>query len=339
MLRDNGKSGQASIADILKAKGSQVALPIKTRLPASKEEAFQAFLDRNFDKAEKTGCPHTEWARVDRQAADLILNYSRGNRSESSGFIDRYNRDIATDAWKTTHQGFALSVNRVLLDGHHRLRSIPEDGSLFVAITFGLQADAVDGIDNGKGRSVGDQIAMKYGQKNTARLVAITRSYASLRNNNGIPAGTHSMLSLSEIEAAMAEIQSAWDALSPSIGREFSASFWGAVLYAFPAHPGRVAEFAMRVLRSDGHAVGDAPLTMRDWLLRTRTKGNAGGTLYGITQTHTLSAIRAYIQGRKFQKFFGESSAVKDPKTGKVVREGSTKFASLAGWFEERRVR
>ena len=169
-------------------------------------------------------------------AKDWLETANVINRSLSLHTVLRYAADMASGNWKDTHQNvIAFYEDGALADGQHRLAGVVRSGvavQMFVA--FGLQKDAIVGIDQGRPRRMADVMAMsgvldggKYLSATVAMMNVIRRAegYAS-----GVPTANEMAVAIGRMRDA---INFSHDALSNSKGRIMNASVRAAIATAF----------------------------------------------------------------------------------------------------------
>lgn len=104
----------------------------------------------------------------------------RCNRPFDKGLRDHYAGQMLRGEWKLTHQGIALDVDGVLVDGQHRLAALVKAAeidpkvSFVTEITYDLPADTMAVIDTGKSRSAADLLAFE-GEANRVVLASAIR--------------------------------------------------------------------------------------------------------------------------------------------------------------------
>lgn len=117
----------------------------------------------------------TEIVTITPSLAESWLQTNTANRNASRSLINRYARDMAEGRWRFTGDPIRFDVNKVLIDGQHRLLAIVKSGtSLTSPVIYGLPAEARDVIDTGKSRTNSDVLAL-HGLTNPNRCAAVAR--------------------------------------------------------------------------------------------------------------------------------------------------------------------
>lgn len=89
------------------------------------------------------------------EMAKSILLQNTHNRPVSQEHVDNLARQMTEGAWMLTHQGVAVSSDKVLLDGQHRLLAVIASGvTVPMLLTTGVAPAALLNIDRGKPRTV-----------------------------------------------------------------------------------------------------------------------------------------------------------------------------------------
>lgn len=116
-------------------------------------------------------------------AEDWLTHCNTHNRKLIDAHVDYLAAEMKAGRWRLTHQGIAFSVNRVLLDGQHRLWAIVmSEQTVPLRIFVNEPPEAMDVLDTGKRRS-NDQIlslAGDLGQVSTLELATLRATLAGL---------------------------------------------------------------------------------------------------------------------------------------------------------------
>ena len=92
-------------------------------------------------------------------------------------------REMTAGHWFTNHQGIAFDEHGRLIDGQHRLKAVELCGvTVPMLVTRGIAAEmvngvrlfAIDTIDAGYKRKTGEQLSLRHGVVNGARVAAAT---------------------------------------------------------------------------------------------------------------------------------------------------------------------
>lgn len=123
---------------------------------------------------------NTKLQTISPQMAASFLKDNTSNRKIRMAHVNRLKTEILSGRWMITHQGIAFDEDGKLLDGQHRLLAIQAAGkSVQMLVTRGIQTSlnghgslaAMDVIDCGRTRTVGDQLNLMHGVMN-ANLTA-----------------------------------------------------------------------------------------------------------------------------------------------------------------------
>jgi len=100
-------------------------------------------------------------------ALKIMLNNNMRNRKINWGRIRIYSKCMKDGQWFPTHQGIAFYKNGIFADGQHRLLSIILSGvSVPMRLSFGLDKKCCLYVDEGRSRSVTDQVKVMGEDKN-----------------------------------------------------------------------------------------------------------------------------------------------------------------------------
>lgn len=124
-------------------------------------------------------------------ATDILENHNPSNRTVSESTVAAYATDMRNKRWRLTHQGLAFDDQNNLKDGQHRLWAVIMSGcSIEFNVTRGLAPESMDSIDNGRNRSVGSQMSLNHGIKNSNCTAGVCRQIAAIIiNPSGIANG------------------------------------------------------------------------------------------------------------------------------------------------------
>lgn len=109
------------------------------------------------------------------------LGQNTANRNLRRNVVDGYKSIFDRGEYKVTHQGIAFTIDGTLVDGQHRLTAIsemPDDFSVLMLVTRGLEEDAYMAIDLGLKRTAADVL------RENSRVAEVARFLASLVANN-----------------------------------------------------------------------------------------------------------------------------------------------------------
>lgn len=113
--------------------------------------------------------------------AVLLLERNTSNRPIAKDRVELYARDMVAGAWRINNQGIALGADGRLYDGQHRLMAVLRAGlPVKMAIVRGLEPEARTTIDQGRVRSIGDNLKLMDGFPHGRRVVAWLRAAEAL---------------------------------------------------------------------------------------------------------------------------------------------------------------
>lgn len=95
------------------------------------------------------------------EIAKEYLKHNRKNRKVKPKTVETYARDMARDAFITTHQGIAFDTDGELLDGQHRLLAIVVSGKpVTMMVSRDVPKEAIAVTDRGVTRSIYDVMSI-----------------------------------------------------------------------------------------------------------------------------------------------------------------------------------
>lgn len=266
---------------------------------------------------------------VDGKRAEEILTRnvepSKGvegtNRRSSSKLIDRHAAAMDSNKWIITHQGLAIAASGKLIDGGHRLKAIiaaaAENPDLAVPmlLTINLPDEAMDVVDLGKRRTLGDTLN-RLGFTDTNVLGAATRLVWAYDNHNRKEKHNglwwHHAPDRGEVVAL---IQGRADLFVTAAARTAGHSLMvrsaltaGIVLITRDNNAERLEPFLEQLIDAVGLQRGEPVHSLRRLLENERTRG--------ITVEHLAYLILTYndfVQGRTRQVLAWSPSVSKFP--------------------------
>jgi hypothetical protein len=109
------------------------------------------------------------------QAREWLRHNIEDNRHVSPERVDQYARDMAAGAWRLNGETLKINENGELCDGQHRLLALDKASvPVWFHVAHGLPLDAVETVDIGRPRGVGDVIG-KAGGVNGRTMGGIVR--------------------------------------------------------------------------------------------------------------------------------------------------------------------
>ncbi|MGH8959990.1 MAG: hypothetical protein ACRDWT_02085, partial [Jatrophihabitantaceae bacterium] len=109
------------------------------------------------------------------KAAEMLAANTT-NRPLSKATVRAFAEAMGRGEWMVTHQGIALDVHGVLVDGQHRLAAIIDaDRPVEMTVLTEVGEGTFDVLDTGKRRNAADVLAIE-GEKSATMLAAMVRT-------------------------------------------------------------------------------------------------------------------------------------------------------------------
>jgi len=250
----------------------------------------------------------------------LEASESAAQRGIRERLVAKLTHAILNDQWQVTHQGIAISTDRVVLDGQHRLTAIIRaDVPVQMMVTRDADPAMFGVIDTGTARTPADSLRIA-GFRNTNVLAAVVRAlicYEQVAGTTGADwkdrdreVTTEDLLAwLGDDERHEAAVQAITDGhrISQAISRHgattpLSAALLVSMMWQTDITPTTRAEFSARL--ADGVLLGPRSpiLSLRRWLI-----GENGYMLVQqtqrriVTMANTITAMNDYALGRERQ--------------------------------------
>jgi hypothetical protein len=208
-------------------------------------------------------------ADAKRMLSDTEKNGAQ-NRALSKRRVSLIAEAIKKGDYKTTHQGIALDKKGSVVDGQHRLHGIVEsDTAVRMLVTRGLEDDAMQVIDRGRSRTLGDVVSiggMSYGN----RRVAIARSIIQFIRDEGEGKSENMDVLDSDVLDVMAKFSDGieWVLRLPKTQRYASAAMQAVFVIAYLCFPTSIEELGQKFFTGSDLEKDSPMLTLRNHLSR-----------------------------------------------------------------------
>lgn len=251
------------------------------------------------------------------ETAVKYLEKNKRNRPHREAVSDKYSVMMKGNQWVPTHQGIAFDEEGWLLDGQHRLQAIIKAGmpvtimvtrGVTASIDNGIEVNAMDVIDAGKPRSVGDQLHLVHGVVGGNQVAAALNVIAEFATGRLSSLSTPQAVAIMEIYGKHIDIiRELIGVLKPAR----KGPVVGAMAFARASHPKEIDEFATMVGHGENLKRGQPAFTFREWLIKGVT-GKAQSSVrryvgesafnaaYNHIHNNTLVMIKAGDNGWKF---------------------------------------
>jgi hypothetical protein len=250
-------------------------------------------------------------------ARDFLDGPNLCGRPVSESYVNKLVGDIkATPTrWQVTGHSISFCTlpdgREALIDGQDRLEAIECAGiSCEILVVRGLEPAARAAIDQGRTRTVAQQVTMVYGVERARDLIAWMNAIDSYFI--GLRPGERRTVQgmVAEIDRHKRSVD--WAAgLFPrgrAAGIYGRSQVLGALLFAWPTDPSKVGDFATRYLGGEGLRKGEPAL-----VLRQTAERNHGMNSMKDRRTlafQALRAIEAALDGEKLVQLRGRDESV-----------------------------
>lgn len=242
-----------------------------------------------------------------KQAQELLDKHwvKERQRTPSPSVVDDYARAMRSGQWMLTHQGIAIDDKGELIDGVHRLLAIAQAGvPIKLVIAKGVHSNgangkndmmAIDAIDRGRLRAVGQQLQLRHGYANGNLVASVAWTIlASGCHASGIYPGRSSTgKALQVLDCFGSEIKLCVANRSTLPGLR-AGSVTGAFALAMRACPAEVKDAYSRFVSGEGLHRGDPMHTLRNYLLSGNSRFTGGSTQISLVRA-TLQALNKTV--------------------------------------------
>lgn len=245
--------------------------------------------------------PRCEIVLVTPELAAEWLKANTFNRRIQKRHVRQMANDLLEGRWPFNPQPISFGTDSSLLDGQHRLTAIVLAGvPVRMAVWFNVPLDARRIMDTGKTRSLSD-------------VASITKSQAAVVNAMLRGMNHHPIATMSEkvviFNRFTNEINFVLEQMSSAPKRGIGqAAVLGAITRAsFHVSADEIAHFCKVLATGMPEQPRDATvIRLRDRLLQVRNGG--GTTTSNEVYAYTISALRAFTEGRTLSKIYAASS-------------------------------
>lgn len=244
--------------------------------------------------------------QVTPDVASRILEGNVNNRPLRRRTVERYMREMEAGRWELSPYPVSVGADGVLVDGQHRLTAVVKSGcTVQMMVAYDVPHSAMQYIDTGAPRSVGDVIRVTSGKRNGARMQSLAGVWLMLE-------GEHPRKwQAREVEEYCEKYKLGFDwATGVTLRRDFrSALIVGSLSWVYEMNSESVDEFYELVTVGDGLRRDTPEHRLREWLLVNRAQG--GRRSRTDTAFRVFNALHAFIEGRQVKKLYGSSHGYK----------------------------
>lgn len=229
-------------------------------------------------------------------------------RTPSLRVVEDYARTMRAGQWMLTHQGIAIDTNGELIDGVHRLLAIVQSGvPVQMLVTRGVTAVeatsgmyAIDAVDRGRLRGVGQQLQLRHGFQNgnIHAATAWTVLAVACHHSSLLPGRASTSKALAVLEVFGDQIGFCVSN-RPQLPKLRLASTLGAFAFAMRIAESDVRPAFIRFAAGEGLVAGDPMLVLRNFMLALPPGGGSNPTLTNARAT--LHALQCVVERRELR--------------------------------------
>jgi hypothetical protein len=224
------------------------------------------------------------------------------NRRVSDRTVDAYWRLMAANKWyPEIGEAIAFDPADVLLNGQHRLCAVVKLGRpICLRVVRGVSREAMPYFDGGHTRRASFRLSLS-GTVPEPRNVAAWCAIYQMLLNGSLKTTSH------DVEEYYRQNRGAVDAMlaivpSKQRGPLSWASLGGSLVFAYDAHPAKVASFARDVYSGANLRSGSPAHTLRERILNTPAGAVSGHNGRRDFAVKVLYAAAAHIDGRSITR-------------------------------------
>lgn len=241
-------------------------------------------------------------------AKDVLATKNTNNRrrepKREKAFADLMRRG----EFMLTHQGIAFDEDGVLIDGQTRLAAVVDYGQpvqMMVTVGVprntrtakGLIINAIDPLDSGRPRSIGQKLQMGHGVQNANQVASVCNviRYMVSPTLRGVPMTAAQVLFVRELfsSSILRVLETKWQK------GDIKAPLLAAFVIYHSAYPEKCEEFMLQVTEMDGLPAKSPALVWRKWVINhLSARGGTRGDRLHLAYI-TASACLKHSQGQE----------------------------------------
>jgi len=238
-------------------------------------------------------------------ASAFITECNTHNRKLVDAHVERLSREMKAGRWLLTHQGIAFTVNRVLLDGQHRLWAVVmSEVTVPMRVFFNESPDSLAAIDAIRARTNDEIISLAGGMGTVTRseLATLRAVLGGLGNYNRMTPGEESQILARHRKA----ILFAHELLPTARYRGVATAITRGVLAraSYSADAGKLQHFADVLQSGVAPNDDDQPITLLLKFLIGTGHSRRGRPEVREQYGKTERALSAYLAGEQLNKLY-----------------------------------
>jgi hypothetical protein len=260
--------------------------------------------------SEETITPKKARELLDRH---LVADHQR---KPSPLTVQDYARAMRAGQWMLTHQGIAIDDKGELIDGQQRLMAVEAAGvSVRMLITRGVPSNgsekhrgmfAIDAVDRGRTRAVGQQLQLRHGWENGNLAASACNTILTLVcHSTGVTAGrSDTGKALQVIASFGSELRFCMENRSTLPGLRIGPVI-GSFAFAMRVFPEDVKEAYLRFVSGVDMKRDDPMYALRNFLLKRA--GATNGNTYLYTSRAVLQALKRIVTKEPLSRIQSDS--------------------------------
>lgn len=252
-----------------------------------------------------------EIVTANKQLIDELLAKNTHNRNAKKSHVEYLRRQIREGKWVVTNQGIGVSASGWIVDGGHRLEAIAAENypPVQFVLVRGLPDSAQKYVDAHSRRSMTDVLTLFFDQALSTQTVACLNVISkALRNfNDNRRHSPDELIALFEDYGRDIKLM-----LGVTNAARVCSPVFGAMVFVLHSTGDkRVLEFCEQVIKGELLQTGDPALTLRNWLNSNVNQGGHTGQKERFYKT--LSAVEAFLEGRRLTKLYARDASIGKP--------------------------
>ena len=238
------------------------------------------------------------------ELAQALLERNEDNRSISQRRVAMFAHDMATGAWRLNNNAIGIGPEGQVWDGQHRLLAVVMAGVTIRMLVFGLELSARPTIDQGRPRSVGDNLRILDGEEHGGRIMHWLNAIETIEARRG-PSLSYAV---TRTRLATFDAGVRYFLEHPPARPFYRAAILGAFVFAFRTYSAQTKLFARGYTTGAELAANSPVLALRDYVAdHSRIRSDSSR----VISLKTLRCLEAHIADETIDKLCPSEEAVR----------------------------
>lgn len=203
------------------------------------------------------------------EAQEMIATMPEGgNRKLRQSHVEMLAGLIKDGNWLVTHNGICFDTEGRLIDGQHRMQAIiTADAPVDIMVTQGILSEAMDAVDRGATRSIGDLLHLVHGIEGGSILTSACRIIGmEIEGYKAVPTVASTLEIYRKYQPGLDWVLKAMPARTNMNKTSYRAAI--AIAAMVQPAPGKVGEFVTKYESGDHQSSRDPAWRLREFTVK-----------------------------------------------------------------------